>query len=203
MSDERLSVAILAGGRGSRLGGVDKASLEVGGQTLLDRVLAAVQPLADEVLAIVNDERLRGDPRLTLVHDPEPHAGVLPALLAALETARSPLLLLVACDMPFVDQRVIQLLLDAVADHDVAIPIVGGIAQPMLAVYRVAPCRRAIAAALARGGRRMISFLEDVRTHRVTEDELRAIDTSLRSFFNVNTPAELEEARRLAEQLSG
>src|SRR5215212_1896161 len=92
MSDRiegHLSVAILAGGRGSRLGGVDKASLVVARQTLLERQLNAVSRLAREILVVANDDRLDGDPRFRVIRDPDPHAGVLPAMLAALDTATS------------------------------------------------------------------------------------------------------------------
>jgi len=194
---ERLSVAILAGGRGSRMGGVDKASLVVGGRTLLERQLATVVPLAAEVIVVANDDRLTGDPRFRVIRDPDPHAGVLPAMLVALEAAASPLLLLLACDMPFVDRVVVDELVWLANGHDAVIPHVDGYPQPMLAVYRVQPCRAAIRAALARDDRRMISFLDDVDTVTVPEDHLRALDPQLRSFFNVNTPDDLAQAQRI------
>lgn len=195
---EALGVAILAGGRGTRMGGADKASLDLNGRRLLDHLLATVEPLASEIVVVANDDRLAGDPRFTVIHDPEPHAGVLPSLLAALDTVSTPLLLLVACDMPFVSADVVRQLLARAPDHDAVIPFVDGYDQPMHAVYRVEPCRAAIRAALARGDRRMISFLNDVDTLRVDEGELRAIDPELRSFFNVNTPEDLARARRFA-----
>lgn len=195
---EGLTVTILAGGKGSRLGGVDKAALDLAGRPLLEHVIAAVGPLARAIIVVANDDRFARDARLTVVRDPEPHAGVLPALLAALDAATTPLLLLVACDMPFIAPAVVRELVGLAADQDAVMPHVDGRDQPMHAVYRVDACRAAIRAALARGDRRMISFLADVRTRRVSEDELRALDPDLRSFFNVNTPADLEEAHRLA-----
>lgn len=197
MPSEALTVTILAGGRGSRLGGVDKAGLDLNGQPLLEHVLAAVGLLASEILVVANDDRLAGDPRFTVLRDPEPHAGVLPALLAALDAATSPLLLLLACDMPFVSRDVVRLLLDHAASHDAVMPYVQGFPQPMHAVYRVTPCRAAIRATLEQGGRRMIAFLDDVDTLRVDEGELRQVDPDIRSFFNVNTPGDLEAARHL------
>src|SRR5688500_15045581 len=127
---EPLAVTILAGGRGSRLGGIDKAALDLNGTPLLEHVLAAVAPLAAEILVVANDDRLAGDPRFTVIRDPEPHAGVLPALLAALETSNSPLMLLLACDMPFVNRQVVQHLLASAATHDAVMPYVQGFPQP-------------------------------------------------------------------------
>ena len=197
MPDEPLTVTILAGGYGSRMGGVDKAALDLNGKPLLEHVLDAVAPLAAEILVVANDDRLAGDPRFTVLRDPEPHAGVLPALLAALDAATSPLLLLLACDMPFVNRNVVGFLLDLAATHDAVMPYVQSFPQAMHAVYRVAPCRVAVRNVLENGGRRMISFLDDVNTVRVPEEEIRRIDPEIRSFFNVNTPYDLEAARHL------
>lgn len=197
-STEPLSVTILVGGRGSRLGGVDKAALDLNGTPLIEHVLAVVAPLASELLVVANDDRLAGDPRFTVLLDPEPHAGVLPALLAALSAATSPLLLLLACDMPFVSRALVEHLVRLAPGRDVVMPKVGGREQPMHAVYRVASCSPAIRAALARGDRRMISFLDDVQTVQVAEPELRRLDPDLRSFFNVNTPDDLDTARQIA-----
>jgi molybdenum cofactor guanylyltransferase len=195
---EPITVTILAGGRGSRLGGVDKAALDLNGQPLLEHVLAALAPLAREILVVANDDRLDGDQRLRVIRDPEPHAGVLPALLAALDTATSDLMLLVACDMPFVSRSLVEWLIALAAGHDVVMPKVDGFEQPMHAIYRVQPVREAVRAALTRGDRRMISFLADVRTRSVEEAEIRSLDSELRSFFNVNTPDDLALARQIA-----
>jgi molybdopterin-guanine dinucleotide biosynthesis protein A len=198
MPSEPLTVTILVGGYGSRMGGVDKAALELDGKPLLEHVLAAVSPFAAEIFVVSNDDRLVGDPRFTVLRDPEPHAGVLPALLTALDAATSPLLLLLACDMPFVNREVVQHLLALAASHDAVMPYVQSFPQAMHAVYRVAPCRVAVRNVLENGGRRMISFLDDVNTIRVGEDEIRQIDPEIRSFFNVNTPYDLEAARHIS-----
>ena len=196
---EALTVTILAGGYGSRMGGVDKAALELDGKPLLDRVLEVVSPLAAEIFVVANDERFAGDRRFTVLHDSEPHAGVLPALLTALDTASSPLMLLLACDMPFVSRAVLDHLLTYAATYDAVMPYVQSFPQAMHAVYRVEPCRAAVRALLAdeSGGRRMISFLDDVNAIRIPEHEIRQIDPEIRSFFNVNTPYDLEAARHL------
>ncbi len=193
-----VTAIVLAGGRGSRLGGVDKALLEIGGQRTIDRMLGALDGLAAEVVAVVNEDRLADVAGLRRIADPEPHAGVLPALLAALDAAREPLCLLVACDMPFLQPALLRHLVALAEGYDVVIPHVEGQPQPMHAVYRRDPCLAAIRASLARGQRRMIAFLDAVRVRVVTEDDVRSVDPDLRSFFNVNTPEDLERARELA-----
>ena len=189
---------ILAGGRASRLGGADKSALDVDGRPVIERVIAALSTVAEQLICVVNDDRLDADTRLTVIRDPNPHAGVLPALRAALTATTTPLAMVVACDMPFLDAELLAYLAESARDVDAVVPVVDGRPEPMHAVYRAEPCSAAIGAALARDQRRMIAFLDDVRTLRVDEATLRRFDPSLRSFFNVNTPEDLAEARRLA-----
>src|SRR5207248_8613401 len=83
----RRTALIFAGGRATRLGGVNKALLDIGGKPIIRRILDALGPLADEQVLLTNDASLRGRPGLRLVFDPQPHAGVLPALAAGLSAA--------------------------------------------------------------------------------------------------------------------
>jgi molybdopterin-guanine dinucleotide biosynthesis protein A len=84
-------------------------------------------------------------------------------------------------------------------DADVVIPRTTGFLEPMHAVYRREPVLSAIRAALERGEQRMTSYFSDVRVREVTEAELVLSESADPSaFFNVNTPEDLAEARRLA-----
>jgi molybdenum cofactor guanylyltransferase len=172
----------------------------VGGATILARILAALGPLVDERVLLANDAILAELADVSVVFDTTPHAGVLPALAAGLEAAAGELCLAVACDMPFVSRGLFAQLLDVqrVADADVVIPRTAEFLEPMHAVYRREPVLRAIRAALGRGDRRMISYFADVRVREVGDAQWRLTDPSGTAFFNVNTPDDLEEARRLA-----
>ena len=191
---------IFAGGRATRLGGVNKALLDVDGRTIVRRILDALGPLVTERVLLANDASLAETPAVRLVYDPEPHAGVLPALAAGLAAASGDVCLAVACDMPFVSTSLFRhlLWLRTQCEADVVIPRTAGFLEPMHAVYRRVPVRRAIESALARGEQRMISYFADVRVREVAEHEWRAFDPDGLAFFNVNTPEDLEQARRLA-----
>jgi molybdopterin-guanine dinucleotide biosynthesis protein A len=199
-SNNGVSAVVFAGGRATRLGGVNKALLEVGGRPIIDRILDALSPLVDERLVLTNDAGLTGRPDVRLVYDPEPYAGVLPALASGLRQARGELCLAVACDMPFVSRWLFEEFLAVQREHDadVVIPRAGDYLEPMHAVYRRAPVLAAVQDALRRGDRRMISYFASVRVVEVAETDVRRIEPDLRAFFNVNTPEDLAEARRLA-----
>ena len=192
---------ILAGGRGSRLGGVNKALLEVGGLPIIDRALRAVRPIVDDLSLVVNDDALTSL-NLPLFYDPEPHAGVLPALLTGLQASSADLCLVTACDMPFIQPSLVTLLFESCADQDVCMPYTGGRPEPMFAVYRRESCMQAIRSTLDRGQMRMIAFLDDLRVLRLDEPALREHDPELLTFFNVNEPDDLVRAGEIAAKLN-
>lgn len=200
-----VSLAIFAGGRATRLGGVNKALLEVGGRPIVHRILSRLGPLSDDRLILANDRSLDSLAGARLVLDEEPHAGVLPALANGLRAAHGDLCLVVACDMPFLSRPVFEYLLSLQRAEaaDVVIPRAGTYLEPMHAVYRRQTVLGAIEQALARGEQRMVSYFPAVRVREVSEAELRPLDPDLRTFLNVNTPEELAEARRLAAAQEG
>ena len=195
-----LTVAILAGGRSSRMG-TDKAFVRVLGRPLIEEALAQLAGLGSETLIVTNqpdDYRYLGVP---LHGDVLPDKGALGGLYTALAAATRPHVLCVACDMPFVVRPLLEHLvgLAADADTDVVVPRVGGEAEPFRAVYTRAACLGPIRRALDAGRMRMISFYPEVRVRWVEAAEIDRYDPRHLSFFNVNTPEDLEAARRLAD----
>ncbi|MDR7555316.1 MAG: molybdenum cofactor guanylyltransferase [Armatimonadota bacterium] len=213
---------VLAGGRSRRLG-VDKAALRLGDETLLARavrrlaavcrpviVVAASAPAARALLASVATPR---ESQVAVVADRWPEAGPLGGLatgLRFLEGApgepaggEAALAAVVAVDMPFVAPAVLARLI-AIAragGQDAVVPVVGGRAQPLCAVYaaRVA----SVAEDLLSGPRRAMHALLDAlgsRVAYVSEEVLRADDPELHSFFNINTPDDLVRAREIAAE---
>jgi molybdopterin-guanine dinucleotide biosynthesis protein A len=196
------SLLIVAGGRGTRLGGQRKALLDVGGRPIIHRLLDALAPLADEVLVLADDRTFETLGGVRLIVDTQPYAGVLPAIVQGLVAARGDVCLVVASDMPFVSRLAFEHLLAVQrrVDADVVIPRIGGVLQPMHMVVRRAPALQAVHTALASGEHRLFRALLALQPHEVEADELRALDPDLRTFFNVNTPDDLVEARRMAHE---
>jgi molybdopterin-guanine dinucleotide biosynthesis protein A len=191
-----VTVAIQAGGRSSRMGR-DKGLVELAGKRLIEHVLAAVDGLADEVLITTNaPERYREFGRKTAT-DPVPGAGALPGLHTALSAAAGDHVLVVACDMPFLNRALLTYLLAARQSADVVVPLWGGYHQTMHAVYAREPVLAAVEAALASGQKRMTSFYAAVRVLEVPDAIVGAFDPMGHTFFNVNTPADLAEAEAI------
>ena len=132
---------VLAGGRGSRLGGVDKAALEFDGETLLARTLRAVEG-ANRVIVV-------GDPKPapegTIVVQEEPRfAGPAAAIGAAMAEVRESYVFLVSCDHPFLADAV-DLLLDETSGDGVIAVDGDGRRQYLMSVLDAAALRASIA----------------------------------------------------------
>ena len=191
-----LSLAILAGGRSSRMG-ADKSFVRVLGRPLIEDILAQTAGLADETLVVTNrpdDYAYLGVP---LFGDVLPDKGALGGLYSALHSATRRHVLCIACDMPFVVRPLLEYLISLRSEADAIVPRLAGEAEPFRAVY-ARDCLGAIRAALDAGRMRVISFFSDVRVRFVEADEIERYDPRHLSFFNVNTPEDLEQARRLA-----
>ncbi|AGL85534.1 molybdenum cofactor guanylyltransferase MobA [Pseudomonas protegens] len=109
------SILLLAGGRGSRMGGQDKGLVAWRGQPLIAHVQAVVRPLSDDLIISCNRnaERYRAYADRLVEDGQKDFPGPLAGVLAGLATARHPWLLVLACDAPQIDAALIQALLDA------------------------------------------------------------------------------------------
>ena len=133
--------AILAGGRGSRLGGA-KATAEVLGRPLMDWALDALREAVGDVVVIAKPGTPL-PPTSVPVHRDEPEAfHPRHGLVSALRRAGGRPVAVVPCDMPLVPPSLIELLLDAVADGaPAAVPRAGGFLHPLCAAYAPAALR--------------------------------------------------------------
>ena len=191
------SLAILAGGRGRRLGGVSKGLLEYEGRTLVARLLDLADRFTGALL--VADDPTPWTPfGVPVVADVVKDRGVPGGLHAALVQSGTPWVVLVACDMPFIRVEVLEHLLRGRED-DLGWVCVerGQYLEPMPGVYsvRLAP---AIAAALP-SNPSMQSLLRATSGRALPIAEISGLDPDLKSWVSVNTP---EDAERFGVSLA-
>lgn len=191
-----LTVAVQAGGQSSRMG-TDKGLVPLAGRPLIEHVLARVRNLGQETVVTTNDPDRYAYLPVRLVSDEEPGAGALAGLQTALRAARGERVLVVACDMPFLQRPLLEHVIARSREADVAVPRWANRFQTMHAVYRRARCLAAVNRALAEGQMRMISFYPHVEVRALPEAEVARFDPTGRSFFNVNTPEDLARAEAM------
>jgi molybdopterin-guanine dinucleotide biosynthesis protein A len=198
---ERVTGVILAGGQATRFGGQPKGLELVRGIRIIDRVVAALRAVADELLLVANQpEASTWLPGIRTVGDVRPGFGSLGGIYSALVHAKGQPVLVVAWDMPFVAPGVLDELRKAGADADVVVfesRSTRGV-EPLCAFYGptcIAPIERQI----DRGDLRVVGFFERVRVVRLPPPA-----EPDKTFMNVNTPSDLALAEGLAAgQITG
>jgi len=182
-----LTAVILAGGQGSRMGGVDKGLVEYRGRPLVAHVLERIRPQADEILISANRNleayRALGFP--VLMDDAPDFPGPLAGVRQALKAASHDLLLCVPCDTPFLPLELAERLYEALEKEraDVAVAAADGKAQPVIFL-----CRKGVLPSLdafmAEGGRGVGRWQAGLKRVEVVFEEEAA-------FRNFNTQEEL------------
>jgi len=192
---------LLAGGNSRRMG-EDKRYLVVGEQTLLERGLAVLRSIFQEVLVVIAQDSPPLDVNARVVRDLVPDCGSLGGLYTGLTQATTPYIFVVACDMPFLDPAVITQFTSRRASADIVMAKLAARLHSMHALYGKGclPVVEQMIRARQLKIQGMVSHAS-LRVRYVTEADLATLDPSGRSFHNVNTPADLEVARSLLTQL--
>ncbi len=182
---------VLAGGLGRRLGR-PKAELRLGRETLAERAGAVLWPMCGSVLISTRPGTANPAPRFPALPDPEPLGrGPLVGIDAAFDATADADLVVLACDYPLVDGRLMRRLLEvASAEDDLILPSdFVGRDHPLVAVWNrsAAPVVRA---AVREGRLRVRGLLAELRVRRVGPSELRGFDLD-RLLANLNTAEDL------------
>jgi len=173
----RFEICILAGGLSSRMGR-DKSRLRLGGRTLLAHIRTTATTI--------------GLPHRIIRHDLVAHCGPLGGLYTALVTSRADATLFLACDMPFVSARLLELLLRKAKRKENALFVeANGLAGfPILLFRRTAlPVVESLLENMA--------FSLQALPQALASQTIRLAARQARELFNVNTPDDLRKARAL------
>lgn len=201
MGTPSITGLILAGGKSMRLGR-DKALLpwpnEDSPRTLLHHVHAVLASVCDEVLVVGNRQYNTG---FRSVADVSPVGSSLTGLVSGLQAAKTQHVLAVACDMPFLSDRLLRALVDLAAEEwDAVAPVLRHEPETLHTVYH----RRCLTTAnkmLERGDLKLARLLCRLRVRHVSASEVKKLDPDLASCSNINTPQELAWARERARLL--
>jgi molybdopterin-guanine dinucleotide biosynthesis protein A len=195
------TIAISAGGKSSRMG-TDKAFVNILGKPLIEHLIERVADVGQEETILITN-RLADYAHLTLpmYKDVLPDKGSLGGIYSAIHHSTHPYTLVLACDMPFVSTDLLRYMaaLRAGDQFDVIVPRVDGYPEGLHALYSH-DCLGPIRKRLDANELKVISFYDDVRVRYLDEEEYRTFNEKGLAFYNVNTPQELKEARKLAEE---
>jgi len=195
-----ITCVVLAGGKGLRLGR-DKVQETVGTDNLLQRVLSQLTPFNRDIIIVTAGKKslpqINGYQRSRIVTDIYLGKGALGGIYTGLAASDSPYNLVVACDMPFLNQALLRYMMELSAGFDLVLPRLGELLEPLHAVYAQS-CLAHIEKLLKRDNLEIRALFSLVKVRYVESDEIDWFDPQHLSFFNVNTEADLEKARQMA-----
>jgi molybdopterin-guanine dinucleotide biosynthesis protein A len=188
---------VLAGGKSRRFGR-NKAIEIFEGERLIERQVRALRSLFPEVMIVSNTPELYLDLNVTTVADVVPGRGPLGGIYTGLLFAQGDSIFVTACDMPFLQLPVIRRMVDLFPGHDVVVPRLGEYLEPLHGIYSPR-CLPHIKRMLDREDLQVIRFFPSLKVAYLHEEEIRRLDPAGLSFFNINTPEDLERATEILE----
>ncbi|MFC1815425.1 molybdenum cofactor guanylyltransferase [Thermodesulfobacteriota bacterium] len=193
---------ILAGGLNTRFSGQDKALIRVGGKRILDRIYEVFSDLFDEIILVTNDPIQYLDWDFNIVTDLFSVRSSLTGIHAGLFYATNPHGFFAACDTPFLKKELIETILDNIeTNYDAIIPEISAGLEPLCAIYSK-KCLKRIEQHLAQDKLKIQLVFQKDRIKKIPESLLLQKDPELLSFFNINTPADLEKAEAILSRLN-
>lgn len=190
---------ILAGGLNTRFSGANKALMQIGGKQILDRIYAVFSNLFEEIILVTNDPVKYIGWDLKIVTDIYPYRSSLTGIHAGIFYSTKFHSFITACDTPFLNKELIEAIICAVEPQiDIVIPETSTGLEPLCAVYSKR-CQKPIENQIKKQEFKIDKFFNKVRVKKISDKELRTKDPELKSFFNVNTPFSLEEAKTIIQ----
>lgn len=188
---------ILAGGLNTRMQGRNKAFLEVGGRTILDRLIGTLEVFFQEILLVTREPELYGGRSIRVVQDIFEVRSSLTGIHAGLRYIDAEFAFVVPCDAPFIEPALIRTLLAEIEpDLDAIVPLVDRFYEPLCAIYSKR-CLAPIEDQLAHGDYKITRFFDRIKLKSLPVERIMQADARKLSFFNVNTPESLAVSREL------
>ena len=195
------SVAILAGGQSRRMG-QNKALLKGGDVITLQRVINVVKVLTDDLFLVTNTPEVYRTFRLPMTPDLVPNKAALGGIYTAISQARYEWSLVLACDMPLLNPKVITFLAGYLNGVDVVCPRVESHPEALHTFYKKT-CLPPIKSRITANKLKIIGFFDQVAVQYVGQAALTRISPNFNFLLNMNTPEDLALVRRLVETNEG
>lgn len=196
-----ITAIILAGGKSTRLGRT-KALEPVLGKTLVQYVYDCLKPLAGQVLVVTSKDLadLPYPEGSGVVTDVFSDKGPLSGIYSGLASAKYDFSIVVGCDMPFLNIKLLRHMVEECRGFDAVVPRINpSKIEPLHAVYS-RNCLDAIKTQLQKGHLQISMLFEEIYVKYISVQECRKFDPELNSFININNLADLDKAKVLARQ---
>lgn len=177
---------ILAGGENTRIG-QNKALLDLGGQPLIKIIINKLTGFFDNLYIVTNKpEEYYFFDKVIFVQDLYPEKNSFEAIYSGLSASKEPDNFVCACDMPYLNIKLIEYLFNIKSDFDVVAPVVENKPVAMHTVYSKT-CLPVMEKSLAKKNKKVNRILRDLNVKYVPEEALITEDPGLKSFYHIKT----------------
>ena len=176
--------------------------MRLGDETLISRTLKRLRIVTEETIVISNSAHLYTELGVQVYEDLIPDSGALGGVYTGLRYAANNTVLCVACDMPFLQVKLMRYLLSVLGEHDAVVPYTREMGesnpklQTLCAVYSPR-CKRVIRQMLGEGELRLHALCDRATVRIVPPGEWREFDPEGLSFVNVNTREDFEKVKQM------
>ena len=193
------SGVILAGGLSSRFQGRNKAFFQLNGRRLIDPIIEIFQKYFDDILIITNTPRQYLQYDATLASDIFPVRSSLTGIHAGLVFARNPYVFVTACDTPFIREEMLELVISRIRPGlDAVMPETPKGTEPLFAAYAKSSLP-VVENSLRQERFKIKRVFKKMRVASIPVKQVLEADPLLRSFFNINTEADMERAGQMGQ----
>ena len=191
-------VAIILSGGNNRRMLHNKAFLQMGQKSIIEREIEVLSTLFSTIFVVTNTPENHEHLRVSLVSDVVPGKGPLGGIYSGLMAPKDKYNFVVSCDLPFLNAGLISYMIELTEGHDIVVPRLNGLVEPLHAIYSK-HCLIPIKRQLDRNELKIQSFFGEVKVRYIRESEMKRYDPKGIAFFNVNTEEDLGKARLIAE----
>lgn len=181
---------VLTGGKGSRLGGINKSLIEIGGTTIIDRTVSLLKPLFCEIILAGWPPELMPPAGTRTVADNFQGRGPLAGIEAAMKSSSAPSVFVFGGDMPFLSEELISKQIEKFRDQpaEVFVPRLGDLIEPL---HTICSCSIHPSLETYLRSTRRPAVRDYFRLASIRYFDLPETDEYLRVFTNINTPGDL------------
>ena len=191
-------VAIILSGGNNRRILHNKAFLQMGQKSIIEREIEVLSTFFSRIIVVTNTPENHEHLRVSLVSDVVPGKGPLGGIYSGLMASKDKYNFVVSCDLPFLNAGLISYMIELTEGHDIVVPRLNGLVEPLDAIYSK-HCLIPIKRQLDRNELKIQSFFGEVKVRYIRESEIKKYDPKGIAFFNVNTEEDLGKARLIAE----
>ncbi|HBU08949.1 MAG TPA: molybdenum cofactor guanylyltransferase [Candidatus Omnitrophica bacterium] len=190
----KVNAIILAGGKNSRMGGEDKAFLEIEGRPIIERLIDTLRPLVKEIIVVTNSPKKYSAYSVKIIEDEIPGQGPLMGIYSGLKGSSARYNFVVACDMPFLSGALIEHMIKIKDAYDVVVPEIEEKYHPLFGLYSK-NCLPVIRKRLKENRLNVRGIFPELKCRFISKEDAREFDRDLSFLMNVNTKEELSRIK--------